>query len=69
MTRRLAEHNAHATFSTKRGSNWRLIYSEECPNRSEAMQRERYLKTGAGREFIQQRVGVESAAADSSSGS
>jgi putative endonuclease len=69
IERRLAEHNAHTTFSTKRGNNWRLVYSEEYSTRSEAMKRERYLKTGAGRDFLRTHMGVESAAADSSSGS
>ena len=69
LERRLAEHNAHTTFSTKRGSGWHLIYSEEYSTRSEAMKRERYFKTGVGRDYLRQQIGVESAAADSSSDS
>ena len=69
LHRRLSEHNSGMNFSTKRGKNWKLIYSEEFSTRSEAMARESFLKTGAGRDFLKNRLGVESAAADSSSGS
>ena len=55
---RLQEHNApdfRGTLHTKRRPGpWRLVYSEECATRSDAMRREKQLKTGSGRRFIRQ---------------
>ena len=53
LVRRMREHNDHTlSFWTKRGTNWRIAYTEECDSRSEAMKRERWLKSGVGREFL-----------------
>ena len=56
LRRRLAEHNSpgfHGTLHTKRRTGpWRLLHSEEFSTRSEAMRREKELKTGKGREWI-----------------
>jgi len=38
---------------------WRLIHSEQFDTRAEAMRRERYLKTGRGREDLDARTGLE----------
>ena len=55
LPRRLSEHNNHQlSFWTKRGNNWKLIHSEEFENRSDAMKREKWLKTGIGREYIKE---------------
>jgi putative endonuclease len=53
LTRRISEHN-DKSFSkwTKRGNNWKIIYHEEFHTRSDAAKREKWLKSGAGREFI-----------------
>ena len=57
---RLAQHNDpnfRGTLHTKRHAGpWRLIHSEQFPTRADAMRRERQLKTGAGRRFIQGRL-------------
>ena len=37
---------------TKGRGPWELLYSEEFPTRSEAMKREKFLKTGKGRDFL-----------------
>ena len=50
--RRLAEHNAGQTASTRSGAPWRLIYTEAYESRAQAMQRERFLKSGRGRRFL-----------------
>jgi putative endonuclease len=52
LRRRLLEHNSGLCKTTKVDSNWRVIYSEEFDSRGEAVKRERWLKTGKGREFI-----------------
>jgi putative endonuclease len=48
---RLKEHNAGAVRSTARKRPWIKIYLEECPNRLAAREREKYLKSAAGRRF------------------
>ncbi|HET8885439.1 MAG TPA: GIY-YIG nuclease family protein [Salinimicrobium sp.] len=35
---------------------WRVIYVEFCETRSEAMKREKFLKSGAGREWVKQNL-------------
>jgi len=52
LARRVEEHNADATRSTKHRGPWELVYEETFPTRSEAMRRERELKTGKGREEL-----------------
>lgn len=49
---RLITHNNGESRYTKNRGPWQLIYDESYSTRSEAMKRERYLKTGKGREFI-----------------
>ena len=49
---RLAQHNAGKTKSTIFGIPWILVYYESFPNRKEALMREKYFKTAAGRRFI-----------------
>ncbi len=51
---RLEQHNDKSlSFWTKRGNGWRLIYKEEFDNKTEALIREKWLKTGVGREFLE----------------
>ena len=45
-------HNAGESEATKHGVPWVLIRSESFVTRSEATQRERYYKTGRGREEL-----------------
>jgi putative endonuclease len=40
------------SFWTKRGTNWKLIYKEEFETKTEAFKREKWLKTGIGREYL-----------------
>ena len=65
IERRLYEHNSGASHSTKHGNDWKVIHLEEYATRAEAMKREKYLKSGAGREWLKTIIeGVESAAAE-----
>ena len=52
LDRRLAEHNSGMSHSTKHGRNWKLLYSEEYETRIEAVRRERFLKSGVGRNYL-----------------
>ena len=49
---RLKEHNSGKTKSTKAFSPWVLVYSEKVSNRVEARKREKYLKSGIGRDYL-----------------
>jgi len=56
---RLRQHN-EGTLSrfTKNKGPWELIYTEEFINKADALKREKYLKTGAGRDFIKEKFGI-----------
>ena len=60
LDRRLLEHNDpdfKGTYHTKRRIGpWSIIYFEEYSSRSEAMCREKELKSGKGRRWIKQYV-------------
>jgi putative endonuclease len=49
---RLAQHRAGESFATAHRKPWKLIYYEAYLNRDDALGRERYLKSGAGRRFL-----------------
>lgn len=53
LKHRLEEHNAGLCKSTKIDKEWLVLLAEELANRSEAMKREKWLKAGAGRQFVQ----------------
>jgi putative endonuclease len=53
---RLKEHNAGKTKSTKGFRPWKLIYIEKVATRVEARKREKYLKSGIGKEFLRSLV-------------
>ncbi len=52
LYQRLNEHNKGYVFSTKGYIPWRLIYEEKVVSRADARKRERYLKSGVGKEFL-----------------
>ena len=49
---RLAGHNSGNTKSTKPFRPWILVWSESHLTLAEAIKREKYLKTAAGRRFL-----------------
>jgi putative endonuclease len=49
---RLRRHNAGESKATQHGVPWVLVHSEEFPTRREAIARERYYKTGRGRDDL-----------------
>ncbi|WP_200974974.1 GIY-YIG nuclease family protein [Echinicola sp. 20G] len=52
LERRLEEHNAGKTKSTKGFTPWKLIYKEEVESRALARKREKYWKSGIGKEKL-----------------
>ncbi|MEM9327860.1 MAG: GIY-YIG nuclease family protein [Bacteroidota bacterium] len=52
LRRRLEQHNAGKNRTTKPYLPFVLIWVEEFPSRSEARKREKYLKSGVGKEFL-----------------
>jgi putative endonuclease len=52
LEKRLVEHNSGKTKSTKGYRPWVLLYSEEVVGRINARNREKYLKSGVGKEFL-----------------
>ncbi len=52
IERRLKEHNSGKTKSIKLYTPFELIYIEKYFTRADAIKRERYLKSGSGREFL-----------------
>ena len=51
---RLQRHNENKVISTKNRGPWNLIYCEKYNTRSEAMKRERYLKSLKIRKSLEQ---------------
>ena len=54
--KRVKEHNSGYSQSTRSRVPFTLIYFEECGSRSEARERERYLKSGKGRDLLKSRM-------------
>ncbi len=52
LSDRLRRHNAGESPATQYGVPWILIHEETFPNRAAAMARERYFKSGRGREEL-----------------
>ena len=50
---RLKQHNDKTlSFWTKRGTDWKLIYKEEFTNKTDALKKEKWFKSGVGREYL-----------------
>jgi putative endonuclease len=53
---RLKEHNAGKSRYTKGLRPWKIIYVESFPDWKSARDREKYLKSGVGKEYIKKLV-------------
>ncbi len=51
-SRRLKDHNFGMTSSNRSRRPFELIYKGKCSDRVAARKREKYLKSGSGREFL-----------------
>lgn len=49
---RITKHNNQKVKSTKNRGFWNIVYKEKLKTRSEALKREEYLKSGAGRKLL-----------------
>ena len=49
---RLYQHNNMGSRWTHNKGPWKLVYKEEYSSRSEAVMREKYFKSGQGREML-----------------
>ena len=56
LKRRIAEHEAGYVKSTVNRKPLKLIYYEACLNEADARRRERYLKSGAGKKHLRNRL-------------
>ncbi|NQT93580.1 MAG: GIY-YIG nuclease family protein [Lentisphaerae bacterium] len=56
LARRIREHNAGRTPADRSRGPFRLIYKEQQPDHAAARQREKVLKSGAGRRWLKQRL-------------
>lgn len=56
IVRRLAEHNAGQSKSTRLNRPFELVYKESYTTRSEAVRRELFFKTGKGRELLKRLI-------------
>ena len=57
ISRRLKEHNLGYNKTTRPYSPFRLILSEKFETRLKARTREKYLKSGIGKEFLKTLIG------------
>ena len=55
LERRIEEHNSKSkSFWTKRGSNWKMIYTKEFDTKNEALKYERWMKSGHGKKLLKE---------------
>jgi len=52
LNNRLTDHNIGRSYWTSRFKNWRLVYYETFQTRTEAIIREKILKSGKGRDEL-----------------
>ena len=53
---RLKEHNSGKTKSNKHKAPFRIIYFEKSETREEAIKKEKYWKTAAGRRYLHKKL-------------
>ena len=56
LEKRLKEHNNGKVKYTKSYIPWEIIYYEVFTTREEAVNREKYLKSGIGRQFLKEKI-------------
>ena len=56
VMRHNSEEGGSKRYTHRQEGPWTLIYSEEMETRSDAMMREKYLKSGQGREWIKENI-------------
>ena len=56
LKNRIKEHNSGKTRSTKGYMPWKLVYYEVFDLEEEAIAREKFFKSGIGREFLKHKI-------------
>ncbi|MDD4178773.1 MAG: GIY-YIG nuclease family protein [Candidatus Margulisbacteria bacterium] len=56
LDKRVVQHNEGFSRFTKGRRPWTLIYKESYNSRAEAMRREKFLKSGQGRELLKKLI-------------
>jgi len=57
LKRRVQEHNEKSGGqTTRRKSNWKLIYFEGYVDKQDAVGREKFLKSGSGRRYLKKQL-------------
>ena len=56
LKERVDQHNLGQNRSTKGFRPWKLVYQEKYSTRLEARTREKYFKSGVGKEFLKDKV-------------
>jgi putative endonuclease len=56
LEERFERHNTGKNKTTAPYKPFKLIYTEDCQNRTEARNREKYLKSGVGKEFLRKLI-------------
>lgn len=56
LKQRVSEHNKGLVDATRPRRPLQLVYYEACLDQSKAFQREKYFKTGFGRNFLKGRI-------------
>ncbi len=56
VKQRVKNHNEGKSTWTRGKGHWELVYCEECASRSEAVKREKFFKSGKGREFLKTQI-------------
>ena len=56
LRKRLSQHNLGQSTWTKGGVPWKLIYYEACIDEKDAQAREKYLKSGPGKAYLNNRL-------------
>ncbi len=51
-------HNQGLSNWTKSRGPWTLVHSEQYENKTEALKREKFLKSGKGREYLKSIIGL-----------
>jgi putative endonuclease len=53
---RLKEHNSGKTRSTRPYKPWKILFFEKFLTKAEALKREKFLKSGQGRDYVKQKL-------------
>ena len=56
VLKRIMEHNNGRCRYTSGRKPWKLVYQEEYSTRGEAMKREKFLKSGLGRRWLDEKL-------------